>query len=287
MDQATDFHDILYRVEAGVATLTLNRPRYRNAQGYNMLDELDRAFARAAADRDVRVVVVRGAGGHFSSGHDLGTAEDAAYKAALGANPGIEFYDQFKRYNLDLLLRWRDFPKPTIAMVEGYCIYAGWMLAACCDLVFAAEDAQFLPTFLEYMSVPWDIGIRRAKEVCFEARFLPAAEAQAYGLVNRVLPAADLERETYAYAARVCEQTPEQLRFLKIQMNKAQDMQGFTRALEDSYGDFIAMSYLPGVRETRRVEGGRRMTAVDLALRGRRGERPGLTAEPLADQRVL
>lgn len=287
MDQAADFRDILYRAEGGVATLTLNRPRYRNAQGYNMLDEIDRAFARGAADREVRVVVVRGAGGHFSSGHDLGTPEDAAYKAALGANPGIEFYDQFKRYNLDLLLRWRDFPKPTLAMVEGYCIYAGWMLAACCDLVFAAEDAQFLPTFLEYMSVPWDIGIRRAKEVCFEARFLPAAEAQAYGLVNRVLPAADLERETYAYAARVCEQTPEQLRFLKIQMNKAQDMQGFTRALEDSYGDFIAMSYLPGVREARRVEGGRRMTAVDLALRGRRGERPGLTPEPAGDRRVL
>src|ERR1700741_2664218 len=134
MDQASDFRDILYEAEAGVATLTLKRPRDRHAQGYNILGGLDRAFARAVADRKVKVVVVRGAGGHFSSGHDLGTPEDAAYKAALGAKPGIEFYDQFKRYNLDLLLRWRDLPKPTIAMVEGYCLYAGWMLAASCDL---------------------------------------------------------------------------------------------------------------------------------------------------------
>jgi enoyl-CoA hydratase len=282
------FRDILYEVDAGIATITLNRPKFRNAQGYRMLDEIDAAFGRAGADREVRLVVIRGAGGHFSSGHDLGTPEDAEYKTELGANPGIEFYDQFKRYNLDLLLRWRAFQKPTIAMVEGYCIYAGWMLASCCDLVFAADNAEFLPTFLEYMSVPWDIGMRRAKEVCFEARFLPAAEAAAYGLVNRVYALADLERETYAYAARVCEQTPEQLRFMKLQMNKAQDAQGFLSALEDSFGDFLAMSYLPGVRETRRTEGGRRMTAVDLALRGKRGERPGLSAAgPAAPRQAL
>jgi enoyl-CoA hydratase len=270
------FNDILYSVEAGVATLTLNRPRYRNAQSYRLLDEVDRALADAGADRSVRVVVIRGAGGHFSSGHDLGTPEDVAYKAELGAEPGIEFYDQFKRYNLDLLLRWREFPKPTIAMVEGYCIFAGWMLASVCDVVLAADDAEFLPTFFEFMCVPWDIGVRRAKEVCFESRFLSAREAAAYGLVNRVLPPAELERETYAYAARVAEQDPARLRFMKLQMNKAQDIQGFSRAMEDSFGDFIAMSYLPGAQEGRRTRGGLRMAGVELALRGKRGERPGV-----------
>ena len=269
------FQDITYGVEAGVATITLNRPAYRNAQSYRMLDEIDAAFDLARPDEDVRVVMIRGAGGVFSTGHDLGTAEGLEYRQALGAKPGIQTYDQFKTYNLDLLLKWRNFPKPTIAMVEGYCIYAGWMLAACMDVIFAAEDAEFLGGFVEYNSIPWDIGVRRAKELCFESRFIPAAEAARYGLVNRVLPQADLERETVAWARRVAENSPEALRMAKIQMNKAQDAQGFTQALEDSLGDYVAMMWMPGGEM--RVEGVKRLMTVDLAVRGRRGERYGLT----------
>src|SRR5207237_2281617 len=166
------FHDISYAARDGVGVITLNRPAYRNAQSDRMLDEIDQAFDLARVDEAVRVVIVRGSGGVFSTGHDLGTPEGLEYRKALGAKPGIQTYDQFKRYNLDLLLKWRNFPKPTIAMVEGYCIYAGWMLAAAMDVVFAADNAEFLGGFVEYMSVPWDIGIRRAKELCFESRFI-------------------------------------------------------------------------------------------------------------------
>jgi enoyl-CoA hydratase len=270
-----DFKDILYTVDGPIGVITLNRPAYRNAQGYRMLDEIDQAFDLAKADEAVRVVIVRGAGGVFSTGHDLGTPDGMEYRHALGAKPGIQTYDQFKRYNLDLLVVWRNFPKPTIAMVEGYCIYAGWMLAAAMDVVFAADSAEFLGGFVEYNSLPWDIGVRRAKELCFESRFITAAEAAQYGLVNRVLPAGDLERETFAWARRVAENSPEALRFAKIQMNKAQDAQGFTNAVEDSLGDYQAMMYLPG--SEMRVEGERRLLTVDLAVRGRRGERFGLT----------
>ena len=213
------FQDILYATEDGVATITLNRPAYRNAQSYRMLDEVDAAFDLAQHDEAVRVVIMRGAGGVFSTGHDLGTPEGLAYRAALGAKPGIQTYDQFKKYNLDLLIKWRNFPKPTLAMVEGYCIYAGWMMAAAMDVVFAAEDAEFLGGFVEYNTLPWDVGVRRAKELCFESRFISAAEAAQFGLVNRVLPKADLERETYAWARRVAENSPEALRMAKIQMN--------------------------------------------------------------------
>ena len=268
------FQEVLYAHQDGVAQITLNRPAYRNAQGYRMLDEIDQAFDLARADRDVRVVIVRGAGGVFSTGHDLGTPEGMEYRYGLGAREGVETYDQFKKYNLDLLLKWRNFPKPTVAMVEGYCIYAGWMLAAAMDVVFAAEDAEFLAGFVEYMSIPWDIGIRRAKELCFESRFIPAAEAAQYGLVNRVYAKADLERETLAWARRVAENAPETLRMAKIQMNKAQDHQGFTNAVEDSLGDYVAMMYMPG--NPQRVEGQRRLLSVDLAVKGRRGERFGL-----------
>ena len=270
-----DFCEVIYAVEGPLGVITLNRPAYRNAQGYRMLDEIDQAFALAKADREVRVVIIRGSGGVFSTGHDLGTPEGMAYREALGAEAGIETYDQFKKYNLDILVGWRNFPKPTIAMVEGYCIYAGWMLAAAMDIVFAADDAQFLAGVVEYMSIPWDIGVRRAKELCFESRFISAQEAADYGFVNRVLAPADLERETYDYARRVAQNTPEVLRFSKLHANKAQDAQGFTSALEDSLGDYQAMMYLPGAHL--RLEGERRMLAVDLALQGRRGERPGQT----------
>jgi enoyl-CoA hydratase len=267
------FHDILYAVDGPLGVVTLNLPQYKNAQGYRMLDEIDAAFDLAGADKNIRVLIVRGSAGNFSSGHDLGTPEGMEYRRNLGAAPGIETYDQFRKYNFDLLLKWRNFEKPTIAMVEGYCIYAGWMLAACCDIVFAAEDARFLAGFVEYMSIPWDIGIRRAKELCFESRFIPAQEAAAYGFVNRVLPAAELERETYAFARRVAENSPGALRFAKIQMNKAQDAQGFSRAVEDSFGDYVAMMNV--LADEMRAEGGRRLSTVDLAVKGRKGERFG------------
>ncbi|HEY2070891.1 MAG TPA: enoyl-CoA hydratase-related protein [Rhizomicrobium sp.] len=268
------FHDITYTTDGPLGIITLNCPQYRNAQSYRMLDEIDAAFTEAGRDKNVRVLIIRGSGGNFSAGHDLGTPEALAYRKELGAAPGAESYDQFRKYNLDLLVRWRNFEKPTIAMVEGYCIYAGWMLAACCDIVFAADNAQFLAGFVEYMSIPWDIGIRRAKELCFESRFITAGEAAQYGFVNRVLAPADLERETIAFARRVAENSPGALRFAKVQMNKAQDAQGFSRAVDDSFGDYVAMMNV--LADEMRVEGQRRLTTVDLAVRGRKGERFGL-----------
>jgi enoyl-CoA hydratase len=271
-----EFQDIAYTVEdGGVGVITLNRPQYRNAQSYRMLDEIDRAFDLALPDERVRVLLVRGAGGVFSTGHDLGTPDGVAYREALGAEPGIQRYDEFKKYNLDLLVKWRNFAKPTLAVVEGYCIYAGWMLAACMDVVFAAEDAEFLGGFVEYNSIPWDIGVRRAKELCFESRFISADEAARYGFVNRVLAKDELERESFAWARRVAENSPATLRMAKIQMNKAQDAQGFTGALEDSLGDYCAMMWMPGAEM--RMTSERRLRTVDLAVRGKRGERSGLT----------
>jgi enoyl-CoA hydratase len=269
-----DFQDIEYSASEGVGVIALARPEYRNAQSYRMLDEIDAAFDRAKADEAVRVVIVRGSGGNFSAGHDLGTPEGTEYRDALGAKPGIQVYDQFKKYNLDLLLKWRNLPKPTVAMVEGYCIYAGWMLAAACDVVFAEEEAQFLGGFVEYNTIPWDIGVRRAKELLFESRFITAQEAADYGFVNRVLRRQDLERETMAYARRVAENNPETLRMAKIQMNKAQDHQGFTNAMEDSLGDYVAMMWMPGTEM--RMTTQRRLHTVDLAVKGRKRERFGM-----------
>ncbi|MFP6781800.1 MAG: enoyl-CoA hydratase-related protein, partial [Gammaproteobacteria bacterium] len=224
--------DVLYETRDGIATITLNRPRYFNAQSWAMLEALDEALDRAVTDPDARVAIVCGAGKHFSSGHDLGTPEQLSDEQSRthieGRGKGIEFYETFRKVNLDYTLKWRNLPIPTIAMVHGYCIYGGWMIAAAMDVIFAERDAKFLAGLFEYFSVPWDIPLRKAKELILESRFLDANEAFELGLVNRVLSLDELERETRAYAGRVAESSPTTLRMGKLAVNKAQDAQGFS-----------------------------------------------------------
>jgi enoyl-CoA hydratase len=270
---------VTYEPRGGTALLTLNRARYRNAQSYPLLDALDEQLDCAMKDDGVRVVVLRGAGDHFSSGHDLGTDDQKAVLQSMGLElgarleQGLRYYDSFRHYNLDLTHKWRNLPKPTIAMVHGYCIFGGWMVATAMDLIFAAESARFLASQFEYFSVPWDIHPRKAKELVFESRFLGAEEARAEGLVNRVYPADQLERETLAYAERVAENDPAVLRLSKLAINKAQDLQGFSVGVEGAFADYLVTAQSRG---NSRVGGKNRLTGVELALRGERGERPGL-----------
>lgn len=269
-----ELRDVRYQTDGPVAIVTLNRPQYRNAQSWRLLDDLDRALDEAMGDADVKVVVVRGEGGHFSSGHDLGTPEQVADRDARGVpDTGIAYYDNFRKYNLDYTLKWRNLPKPTIAMVEGYCIFGGWMIAASMDVIFASRDARFLAGLVEYFSIPWDIGFRKTKEIIFESRFITAQEAHALGFVNRLLDPADLERETMLYAQRVAENSSVALRLGKLAVNHAQDIQGFTAAMEAGLHDYMIMA---ANRGGGRVEGARRLAPVDLAVRGLRGDRPGL-----------
>jgi enoyl-CoA hydratase len=269
-----DLKDVRYEVDGPIALVTLNRPRYRNAQSWRLLDELDLALDRAVEDRDVRVAVVRGEGEHFSAGHDLGTPEQIEdYRARGIPRVGITEYDAFRHYNLDLTLKWRNLPKPTVAMVRGYCIYGGWMIAAAMDVIFAAPDARFLAGQVEYFSVPFDVGFRKAKELLFESRFIDAEEARALGFVNRVVPADALERETLAWARRVAEQGYGDLRMAKLAVNKMHDLLGFSAAMEAAFADYLVTSRLGG--HPRELPKERRLGGVDLALRGARGERAG------------
>jgi enoyl-CoA hydratase len=273
-EETVELHDVRFETRGAIALVTLARPRYRNAQSWHLLDELDAALERACADHAVRVVVVRGEGDHFSSGHDLGTPEQIADVKARGVPPvGIAEYDAFRKYNLDLTLKWRNLPKPTLAMVRGYCIYGGWMIAAAMDLVFASPDARFLAGQVEYFSIPFDVGFRKAKELLFESRLIDAEEARQLGFVNRVYPADDLERETLAFAARVAEQGYGSLRMAKLAVNKMHDVVGFSAAMEAAFADFLVMARLGGHPAPPRAE--RRLPGVGLALRGARGEREG------------
>lgn len=258
--------DVQYEADGPVAIVTLDRARYRNAQSWRLLDELDAALDRARDDRSIRVVIVRGDGDHFSSGHDLGTPEQKEDLKSRGTpRVGIAEYEAFRKYNLDLTLKWRNLPKPTIAMVKGYCIYGGWMIAAAMDIVFAATDARFLAGQVEYFSIPFDVGFRKAKELLFESRMIGAEEACELGFVNRVHPAEILEAETLAWAHRVAEQPYGTLRMAKLAVNKMHDIVGFSTAMEAAFADYLVTARMGGhpvdLPEDRRLPG------VGLALK--------------------
>src|SRR5262249_5733731 len=149
-------------------------------------------------------------------------------------------------YNLDYTLKWRNLPKPTIALVRGYCIYGGWMIAAAMDLGFASPDARFLAGQVEYFSIPWDLGARKGQELLVGSPFISAEEAAALGFVNRVIEADSLERETLAYARRVADSAHGALRMAKLAVNKIQDVQGFSASMEGAFADFLVMAQMGG-----------------------------------------
>ena len=257
-----DYENIRYEQHGRVARIVLNRPQVRNAQSWRLTEELDAAFQYAAQDDSVGVIVLAGEGDHFSAGHDLGSPEQLADAANRPREEGVRGrYRGTWDTNVDVNLRWRNLPKPTIAEVKGYTIFAGVAIASACDLIFAADDTMFLPTNYQYFAVPWDLGIRKTKEILFESRFIDAAEAQELGMVNRVIPRADLESETMSYAARVAENDPFQLRMIKLSVNQAQDAQGFTQHIYGSFGHHVLSSVGesdPGYALTRPMDSGRR-----------------------------
>jgi enoyl-CoA hydratase len=225
---STDYQFIEFEVRNKVAYLTLNRPKQRNAQSRRLLEELDDAFAVAGADKDVNVIVLLGAGEHFSAGHDLGSTDERADQAERPLQKGLRGrFDHSRENFVEKTLRWRNVPKPTIAGVQGYCIFAGWMIASAMDIIYAADNAMLLASNFQYFSVPWDMPPRQAKELLYESRFIDAEEAQSLGLVNRVFPVDELNAAVIEYAERIAENDPFQLRMIKSAVNQVQDTQGF------------------------------------------------------------
>ena len=234
------YEDIVYDTVGHVARITLNRPEYRNAQSRRLREEMDHAFDRAGEDVNVRVIVLRGEGDHFSAGHDIGTPQHVEDLEQRPYEEGVRgSYKRTWDLNVENSLRWRNHPKPTIAAVQGYCIFGGWIIASAMDLIFAADDARFLPSMFQYFSVPWDLGARKTKEILFEGRFVTAEEALELGLVSRVVPRADLDDEVMAYAQRVAQNDPFQLRMIKLAVNQAQDAQGFTTAVRGAFQNYL------------------------------------------------
>jgi len=234
-----------------------------------LLEELDDAFRQAASDEEVRVIVLSGEGDNFSSGHDLGTPEELADRKERGymADPkdSTSRYERMRDLYVEKTLRWRSLPKPTIAMVHGYCIFGAWIIASSMDLIFASEDALFLPAHVQYFSVPWDVGPRKAKELLFEHRFMTAREAYESHFVNHVYTRDKLEENTLAYANRVAENDPFRLRMAKFSVNHMTDAMGFTTEVETAYHTYFLRAQKEWVESE--YADSRAIASVDVALR--------------------
>jgi enoyl-CoA hydratase len=228
-----DFATIRYEADGAVATITLDRPEVANAQSSQLIDELDAALDRADADDDVRVVVLAGEGKHFSAGHDLKElmGDSDEWARMRDTAEGKLHHEQVMYF--DRCVRLYEFRKPTIAAVQGACAAAGLMLACMCDLIVAADDARFSNPVLrmsgagvELLVEPWELGARKAKEFLLCAETLDATDAERLGLVNKVVPRADLAAAAREMADKVALVPPVTAQAVKESINRASDLQG-------------------------------------------------------------
>ncbi|KAB1154733.1 enoyl-CoA hydratase [Micromonospora sp. AMSO12t] len=244
---------VRYETRGPVAVVTMNRPEYRNAQNSAMTYALDDAFYRAAADDEVKVIVLAGAGKHFSAGHDIGTPGrdvDSSFDRRAGlwwdhvGKAGVDSrYARESEVYLGMCRRWRELPKPTIAMVQGACVAGGLMLAWACDLIVASDDAFFADPVVrmgipgvEYFAHPWVLGPRFAKEFLFTGDRMPAARAAELGMVNRVVARDDLEAEVMGLATRIAQMPRLGLALTKKAVNQAEDLMGLRDGMDAVFG---------------------------------------------------
>jgi enoyl-CoA hydratase len=245
--------EVLYEVRDRLAVVTLNRPEYANAQNSAMTYALDAAFARAVNDDQVGVIVLAGAGKHFCGGHDIGTPgrdldqsfdrQAVLWWDHVGKDGADARYAREMEVYLGMCRRWREIPKPSIAMVHGACIAGGLMLAWVCDLIVAAEDAFFADPVVrmgipgvEYFAHPWVLGPRFAKEVLFAGGRFSAERAYQVGMVNRVVPRESLESAAFELAGQIAQMPPFGLALAKRAINQCEDLMGMRPGMDAVFG---------------------------------------------------
>jgi enoyl-CoA hydratase len=240
---------VRYEIAAeGVARVTLARAEEFNVQDTHLLYQLDQSLVRAGADDSVRVVILSADGGDFSYGHDVG---------ALFATEGLTARGFFGGLNaggvegtmawesevfLGLSWRWRNFPKPMIAQVQGRCLAGGLMLVWPCDIIVASEDTVFSDPVVaigcngvELFLHPWELGPRRAKEMLFTGDDVSAADAYRLGMVNHVVPTESLEAKTLEIAEKIARRPMFALKLAKSSVNAALDAQGQEAAVKSAF----------------------------------------------------
>jgi enoyl-CoA hydratase len=240
---------VRYEIVAdGIARVTLARAEESNIQDTHLLYQLDESLVRAAADDAVRAVILSADGIDFSLGHDVAdlfTTEGVTARGFFGGlhAGGVEGTVAWENeVFLGLSWRWRNFPKPLIAEVQGRCLAGGLMLIWPCDIIVAAEDAVFSDPVVaigcngvELFLHPWELGPRRAKEMLFTGDDVSAADAYRLGMVNHVVPKESLEAKTLEIAQKIALRPTFALKLAKSSVNAALDAQGQEAAVKSAF----------------------------------------------------
>lgn len=242
---------VRYDIVDRVAWIVMDRSGFNNAQNSQMTYALDDAFQRAVNDDDVRCIVLAGEGKHFSAGHDIGTPGRDVNKSferrLLFADhvnkPAAEMlYTREQEVYLGMCRRWRDAPKPTVAMVQGACVAGGLMLAWVCDLIIASDDAFFQDPVVrmgipgvEYFAHAFELPPRIAKEFLLLGERMSAQRAEQFGMVNRITAREDLKAETTAVAAKLAAQPRLGAWLTKQAVNHVEELRGKRAAMDAVY----------------------------------------------------
>jgi len=240
--QSGDYKDILYHKIEGIAKITINRPEIRNAFRPQTVSEMSRALEDAREDQSIGVIILTGQGEKaFCSGGDQKVRGDSGYKDESGVH----------RLNvLDFQRQIRTCPKPIIAMVAGYAIGGGHVLHLICDLTIAADNAIFGQTGPRVGSFDGGygagylariVGQKKAREIWFLCRQYDARQALTMGLVNTVVPLAELENETIKWCQEILANSPMAIRCLKAALNADCDGQA---GLQELAGNATMLYYM-------------------------------------------
>jgi len=247
-----DLKTIRYEVvdpgDNGIAVVTLDRPESRNAQNKRMTYEMNAAFDDASRRTDVKVIVLQADGPHFCSGHDMRDAEshrefDLVSTSGGYGREGQEGHMAWEEeVYFQMCWRWRNIPKPVLAAAQGKTIAGGLMLLWIADVIIAADDALFSDPVVgmgvngvEYFAHPWEWGARKAKELLFTGDWVTADEARQLGMVNKVVPAAELRASTMAMAERIAKRPSFALKVAKESVNQTLEAQGQWTALRSAF----------------------------------------------------
>lgn len=223
------------RLEGDIVLLTMNRPRAKNTVSFAMWEQFSAALDAIENGTPPRAVILRGADGHFSNGGDVKTPPSRG-TGALALAARLEMGQR-------IISRLRALPVPTIAAVEGGAHGIAWSLALACDLVFCADDVQFSAPFIAFGLVPdggaaWflgrQLGRQKAAEIIYSGRTVGATEAEALGLVSRLLPAGTVEQEAIAFAGGIANRHAAELSKRLLHMGETSDLGG-CHALELVY----------------------------------------------------
>lgn len=243
---------VTYRVENpgdhGIAVVSLDRVDKRNAQNNLMTYELNACYDDAARRNDVKVIVLRAEGPHFSAGHDLRDRTtpdefDRVFPQSGFTGEGQEaMMAHEEEVYFNMCWRWRNIPKPVIAAAQGKSIAGALMLLWVADIIIAADDATFSDPVVafgvngvEYFGHPWEFGARKAKELLFTGDSFTAQEAMQLGMVNRVVPAAELEGAAMEMARRIAAKPGFALKLAKESVNQALEAQGQYTAMRAAF----------------------------------------------------